>query len=254
MPERVEIARMSDSLAPDRSQIEPRHGSAWQRLWAASGVLTVVLFACGLLFGDLLGTSNFPPLDATGSHVRAYFLQNAPEVRALSFFHVLSAIALVAFAAYVHAWLSDESRVPAGLAALALAGGAVAAAFLLLSALFYRTLAEPTVARDAPLAHALVVLSYLAGGPAIGVPLVPMVGVVAAATLRERILARWTGWLGVVTALCGAAGASTFLGPTNNRSATYAVLLLGAVLMFAWLVVTSIALVARQAAGGSRAD
>ena len=96
------------------------------------------------------------------------------------------------------------------------------------------------------LAHALLVLSYLAGGPAIAVPLVPLVGVVAAATLREQILARWTGWLGVVTALCGAACASTFLGPTNNRSATYGILLLGAVLMFAWLVVTSISLIARM--------
>jgi hypothetical protein len=121
----------------------------------------------------------------------------------------------------------------------------MAAAFLLLSALCYRTLAEPTVARDAPLSHALIVLSYLAGGPAIAVPLVPMVGVVAAATLREQILARWTGWLGVVTALCGAACASTLLGPTNNHSAAYGILLLGAVLMFSWLVVTSISLIAR---------
>jgi drug/metabolite transporter (DMT)-like permease len=72
-----------------------------------------------------------------------------------------------------------------------------------------------------------------------------MVGVVAAAALREQILARWTGWLGVLAAVCGAACASTFLGPTNNHSVTYAVLLLAAVLMFAWLLVTSIALVAR---------
>lgn len=114
-----------------------------QRLWAASGVLTVVLFACGRLFGDVLGTTNFPPLDASA------------------------------------------------------------------------------------------------------LPLVLMVGVVAAETLRERILARWTGWLGVVAALCGAACASTLLGPTNNHSAEYGILLLGASLMFAWLVVTSIAFVAR---------
>ena len=66
-----------------------------------------------------------------------------------------------------------------------------------------------------------------------------------AATLREHILPRWTGWLGIVTAVCGAASASTLLGPTNNHSATYGVLLLGAVLMFAWLIVTSIALIAR---------
>jgi drug/metabolite transporter (DMT)-like permease len=227
------------------SRAAAQPGNTWQRLWAASGLLAVLLFACGLLFGDVLGTSNFPALDATAAHVRAYFLENASEVRALSFFHALSAVALVAFAAYIYAFLRRQTGTPPGLAAFALAGGAIAAAFLLLSALCYRTLAEPTVARDAPLAHALVVLSYLAGGPAIAVPLVPTVGVVAAATLREHLFARWTGWLGVVTAVCGAACASTFLGPTNNRSATYGVLLLGAVLMFAWLVVTSIALIAR---------
>jgi len=236
---------MSDSRASRRSQNRARPGSRWQRLWAASGVLTVLLFACGLLFGDVLGTTRFPALDATAAEVRAYFLQNGSEVRALSFFHVLSAIALVAFAAYIYGYLRRESRAPSALAAFALAGGAIAAAFLLLSALCYRTLAEPTVARDAPLAHALLVLSYLAGGPAIAVPLVPIVGVVAAAALREHILPRWTGWLGIVTAVCGAASASTLLGPTNNHSATYGVLLLGAVLMFAWLIVTSIALIAR---------
>jgi len=236
---------MSDSRKSRRSQSRTRPGSGWQRLWAASGVLTVVLFACGLLFGDVLGTTRFPALDATAAEIRAYFLQNGSEARALSFFHVLSAIALVAFAAYIYGYLRRESPAPPALAAFALAGGAIAAAFLLLSALCYRTLAEPTVARDAPLAHALLVLSYLAGGPAIAVPLVPMVGVVAAATLRNHILPPWTGWLGVATAVCGAACASTLLGPTNNHSATYAVLLLGAVLMFAWLVITSIALIAR---------
>ena len=219
--------------------------NAWRRLWAASGVLTVMLFACGLLFGDLLGSTSFPALDATPSELRAYFLENASEVRALSFFHALSALSLVAFAAYLYGYLRRESRSPPALAAFALTGGAIAAGFLLLSALCYRTLAEPTVARDAPLAHALLVLSYLAGGPAVAVPLVPMVGVVAAAAVREQILARWTGWLGVLTAVCGAASASTLLGPTNNHSATYGILLLGAVLMFVWLLVTSVALVAR---------
>lgn len=218
---------------------------AWQRLWAASGALTVALFACGLLFGDLLGTTNFPALDATTSAVRRYFLENASEVRALSFFHLLSAIALVAFAANIYAHMRRGSRAPSGVAALALAGGIVAAVFLLLSALCYRTLAEPAVAGDARLAHALLVLSYLTGGPAIAVALVPMIGVVAAATLRERLLARWTGWLGVLTAVAGAASASTLLGAANNHSATYGILLLGAALAFAWLIVTSIALVVR---------
>jgi len=72
-----------------------------------------------------------------------------------------------------------------------------------------------------------------------------MVSVAAAAALRGQLLARWTGWLGVLTAVCGVACTSILLGPTNNYSARYGVLLLGAVLMFAWLIVTGIALIAR---------
>jgi hypothetical protein len=236
---------MSDHGPSRRSCTGVQAGRGWHPLWAATGLLTVVLFACGLLFGDVLGTSNFPALDATATRARTYFLENASDVRFLSFFHTLSAIALVAFAAYIYTYLRHESSASSGLAAFALTGGAIAAAFLLLSALCYRTLAEPTVARDTPLTHALIVLSYLAGGPAIAVPMVPMVGVMAASTLREQILPRWTGWLGVISAVCGAACASTFLGPSNNHSATYGILLLGAILMFAWLALVSIALVAR---------
>src|SRR6516165_9016022 len=110
---------MSDSAPTRRSRVGARPWGVWQRLWAASGVLTVVLFACGLLFGDVLGTSNFPALDASASRVRAYFLENASEVRALSFFHVLSAMALVVFAAYIYAYLRRASTAPPGLAALA---------------------------------------------------------------------------------------------------------------------------------------
>ena len=65
-----------------------------EAVWAASGAFAVGLFACGLLFGDLLGTTNFPALNATPSELREYFLRNVSEVRALSFFHLLAAAAL----------------------------------------------------------------------------------------------------------------------------------------------------------------
>lgn len=71
---------MSDSAATPGPETSQRSINGWQQLWAASGVLTVVLFACGLLFGDVLGTNDFPPLDATASRVRSYFLENASEV------------------------------------------------------------------------------------------------------------------------------------------------------------------------------
>ena|ERR1700733_13669529 len=125
------------SWVPSRPRVEAA--------WAATGALTVVLFGCGLLFGDLLGTTNYPALNASSFQLRQYFTRNVSEVRALSLFHLLAAAALAAFASYLYPTLRPEGM---RLAALALAGGIIGAAFLALSALCYRVLAERSVAGD----------------------------------------------------------------------------------------------------------
>lgn len=217
-----------------------------RRVWAASGALAVALFGCGLVFGDLLGSSNYPPLNASSARASSYFLRNGSEVRALGFFHVLSALALLCFAAYLQEWLHDGPAAAGRMATLALAGGATAAAFLLLSALVYRALAEPSVVHDPALTHALVVISYLAGGPAIAVPLALPIAAGARAALRDGLLPRWTGWLGVPAAGVSLISAATLLGPMNNSSALYGVLVLAAVLGFLWTFVTSSVLAMRE--------
>jgi hypothetical protein len=121
---------------------------AGERLWAASGALAIVLFGCGLLFGDILGSDNYPALDARFEEVRRYFLDNRSEVHALAFFHKLSALALLCFATYLSTRIRASGSRKGGLSAAALAGGAMAATFLLLSAVVYWVLAEPAVARD----------------------------------------------------------------------------------------------------------
>jgi hypothetical protein len=194
------------------------------------------------VFGDLVGTANYRALNASGQRLRRYVLDNHFEVRALSFFHLLAAVSLLVFSACLYDRL--RSRTP-GVATLALVGGSCAAVFLLLSAFCYRALAEPAVLQDPALAHVLVVLSYLAGGPGIAVPLSLPASAIAAVTQRERVLPPWIGWLSVLAAFFGAASATTMLGPPNNSSASYGILLLAALLMFAWLIATSAALVAR---------
>lgn len=223
---------------PSRVTSRPRAEAAW----AGTGALTVVLFGCGLLFGDLLGTTNYPALNASSFHLREYFTRNVSEVRALSFFHLLAAAALGAFASYLYATLRAGG---VRLAALALAGGILGATFLALSALTYRVLAERSVAADPALAHGLVVLSYLAGGPAIGVSLALTAGAFAAAIRRELALPVWLWWVSIVATVLGVATLATMLGPANNSSAAYGVLLLGAVALFAWLVASSIVLLRR---------
>jgi hypothetical protein len=213
-----------------------------EAVWAASGALTVVLFGCGLLFVDLLGTTNYPALNASSSQLRRYFIRNVSEVRALSLFHLLAGAALGAFASYLYATLRPARVRFAG---LALAGGILGATFLMLSALTYRVLAERSVAADPALAHALVVLSYLAGGPAIGVSLALTAGAVGVGTRREPTLPGWLWWLSIVAAVLGGATVTTLVAPTNNSSAAYGVLLLGAVALFAWLVASSVVLLRR---------
>jgi hypothetical protein len=212
-----------------------------QRLWALSGALAVVLFGCGLLFGDLLGSSNYPALNAPVARVHSYFVHSGSEVRALGFFHVLAALALLCFAVYLHKLIEESKRSSGGAGATALAGGATAAAFLLLSALTYRVLAEPAVIRSAALTNAFVVVSYLAGGPAVAVPLALTIAVTVAAR-PQLALPRWICWIGVAAVVFSVLSTGIVLGPMNNSSAWYGILLLAAVLGFVWTFATSIAL------------
>lgn len=50
-----------------------------ERIWAATGALTVALFAGGLVFGDLLGSANYRRLDASNDQVRRYSWTTAPR-------------------------------------------------------------------------------------------------------------------------------------------------------------------------------
>ncbi len=61
-------------------------------------------------------------------------------------------------------------------------------------------------------------------------------------SLRQLTLARWSGWLGVAAVVFSVLSAGILLGPMNNSSARYGLLLLAAVLGFVWTFVTSIAL------------
>lgn len=54
------------------------------------------------------------------------------------------------------------------------------------------------------------------------------------------------GWLPRVLAASGAS-AVVLLGPADNRSAAYGILLLGAVLGFGWVVVASVLLTGKRA-------
>jgi hypothetical protein len=216
-----------------------------QRWWAASGALAVLLFAVGLLFGDVLGSSAYPRLDAPAVTAQAYFLNNAGHVRALAFFHALSALALLTFITYLQMWLRRLDQRSARLAPVTLAGGGAAATFLLLSALVYRVLAEPTVARDPALTHALLVFSYLAGGPGVAIPLALPIMAGSLTSFRRELLPAWVGWLGSGAVIACVISTGILLGPMSNSSVLYGVLLVAAVLSLIWMFGTSLLLTRR---------
>ena len=199
---------------------------------------------CGLFFADVVAPG-YPALDDPPAEIERYFLDNEQEVRALGFFHVLAAVALLFFAAYVRALMRRVEPEGGGLPALALAGGVTAAAFLLLSALLFRTLAEPAVAGDDATQHAVLVLSYLAGGPAIAVPLAPLIGACSLVAVRRGVLPAWIGWLGAAAAAFSLVSASMLLGPADNNSALFGLVLMAAGLAFLWVLAASVAMVKR---------
>lgn len=129
------------------------------------------------------------------------------------------------------------------ISAATLGGGTAAGVFLLLSAVLYWALAEPMVADDAGAARVVFVLSYLAGGVAITLPLALLIGSGTVMALRDEVLPRWIGWLGLAATAASLGSAAMLLGPANNHSAVYGILLLAAVLGFAWLFCTSLWLI-----------
>ena len=214
--------------------------SAGERVWALSGAGAVVLFVLGLLFGDLLASSRYPPVNASAVVVRRYFVHSAGQVRALSFLHALSALALAAFVAYLAVRIRRLGDAWRWASVLALAGGVPAAAFLLVSAISYRILAEPSVASDGPLAHGLVVLSYLSGGTPGLIMIAGPLGCGAVLAFRRVLLPRWSGWLALAGAITSIGSVTWVLGPLDNRSALYAIVLLAAICGFGWVLVASV--------------
>jgi hypothetical protein len=158
---------------------------------------------------------------------------------------VVSALSLLGFITYLQMWLRRLDQRSARLAPVALASGVTAAVFLLLSALVYRVLAEPSVAQDPSLTHAFLVTSYLAGGPGIAVPLALPVMSGSLIAFRRGMLPAWKGWLGTAAVAACALSAGVLLGPMNNGSFWYGVLLVAAVLGFVWVFVTSLLLAGR---------
>jgi hypothetical protein len=219
--------------------------SLWQeRLLAATGLLFLALFACGLLLADVVADAAFPAPSQPLGEVAAYFGHNPTAVRGLSLFHALASLALLVFAAYVATVLRRaEADRQGALGTVAVVGGAVAGAFLLLDASLFWVLALPSTAGDPALLRALHALSYLAGGVALAFPMVAFIGASSLVALSTGLLPGWLAWTGLVAAVAGLAYATTLVAERGAWSPSGAYVLAFPGLL--WIVATSFVLVRR---------
>ena len=210
----------------------------WARWRAIGGVLFAVLFIVGIILGNVLASAPFPRPPTSNAEIVRYFAESRTAVLTRGLFFVLSALSLFAFASCVAAFVRRILGERDTLSRLTWSGGALAAVFLLLSALIAWVLTLVAGGGDPALAGTLRRISFLAGGP-IHVPLLGLfVGASSMVTLRTKALPRWIIWLGIVAA------ALSLLSVISLVWFPASVLLpLGRLLVFVWSIAVGIVLV-----------
>ena len=214
--------------------------TVWKRqamVAAACGVGFLALFGAGFFALNVVASDYYPsPFDAAAD-IQRYVAENRDELRVVGFFYALAAIALLGFAAFLSALVGRSAGEMGALPALVLGGGAVAAAFLMLSALCLWLLGREATAAEPGLVRALHDLTYLAGGPAHVAAFAPFLGGTSVAVRRSRVLPGWIAWLGIAAAVPSLPAVVALLW----EPAAY-LLPVARLLTYAWIFAVSIAL------------
>lgn len=216
--------------------------------WTLSGVLFVVLFIWGLVLGGILSSDPFPMPGAPALEIARYYGENRTAVLASGLLQTLSSLSLLVFAAGVSGFVRRTAGQSGTSSGMILAGGTLAAAFLLLSALlsWMLVLAAPG---NLVLVATLRNLNFITGGAAHVASLGVFVGVASVSSFRKNLLPRWVSWLGIAAATLSLLS----LASLTWFPATY-LIPLGRLLSFIWVVAVSILLVLgwRNKAGRGR--
>jgi len=152
--------------------------------------VSTVLFLTGLIASTAMAGATFPSPFDSGASILAYFHGHQDAVKVSAFFQFAAAVPLAIYAATASARLRNLGiRAPG--ASIAFVGGALAAAFLAISA----------VPASAPLVRALCALSFAAGGPGSVVPLGLLIAGLAVPAAVGALLPRWLAATGLVIAV-----------------------------------------------------
>ncbi len=167
------------------------------------GLLALIsagLFVGSVVAGAVMAKAAYPSPFSTASKTIDYVQQHRGAVRITALLQFGSAIPLAIYAAAASARLRNLGiRAPG--ATIALVGGTIASAFLLLSSMITWTLSRPDVASEPTIVRTLSFLSFMAGGPGSVVPFGLLLAGIAVPALLGRLIPRPIAAVGLLLAV-----------------------------------------------------
>jgi hypothetical protein len=177
---------------------------------AGLAITSTALFLAGLIASTAMAGKAFPSPFDSGASILAYFRGHQDAVTVSAFFQFAAAVPLAIYAATVSSRLRTLGiRAPG--ATIALAGGALSAAFLSISGLVTWTLAQPAALASPPLVRALHDLAFAAGGPGTVVPFGLLIAGLAVPASFGALLPRRLAATGLIIALAAEFSALSLL-------------------------------------------
>jgi hypothetical protein len=220
-----------------QSVIHKHHSNA-SRFTALNGLLYVGLFMAGLVIPGLSGNIKgaYPTPWSDPGQIHAFYLANQSFSVAASSLQAVAAIALLAFAAVLAARIGKLAfgDIPSR---MTLAGGIMAASFLMLGALGAWLTSRPEILADISSLRFAQDLAFLSGGVAHVLAYTLLIGVPSAVILGTGILPRWIGGLGVVVALISLLSVTSLANPALTLF-----LPLARFSSFIWIIAVSVVL------------
>jgi hypothetical protein len=183
---------------------ETRTADPWERRWGWGGVASVALIVLWLIIVLSIDAAAF---DSTDEEIRSFFDPDDGDsgwVLVASIFLGLAAITLLGFAGSLRTILRRAEGAPGRLAAVAFAGGALAAGLLLLVNAITLGVAAAVSFEDIevdPAAYRLVDAIVFGLLLQIGVAAAVLIGATSIVALRTGVFPRWLGWAGVIVAV-----------------------------------------------------
>jgi hypothetical protein len=165
-------------------------------------LLLPVLSFAALTIAYVVLNSATPQPTATGAEVLAYAQQNGTTIKVGAFLLLASAVPLALLSAVLYRRLRALGITAPG-SAIALVGGVLASAALILSALFAWTGGRLPANADPSLARTVADLSFLTGGVTYAVAFGLLVAGVAVTGLLSGLLPKPLAVVGIVVAVAG---------------------------------------------------